>query len=111
MPEPIRQACILVGEMGTRLDDITCAVPKPLLEIAPDISFLDIVIEQIARQGFTDVLLLGTSATSSVSDMKAGRLDLRRFECWLSLSRGGLAARSLTRATSSRRDFCCSKAI
>ena len=58
MPEPIRQACILVGGMGTRLGDVTRSVPKPLLEIAPGVSFLDIVIEQLARQGFTDVVLL-----------------------------------------------------
>jgi D-glycero-D-manno-heptose 1,7-bisphosphate phosphatase len=58
MPQPIRQACILVGGMGTRLGEITRAVPKPLLEIAPGVAFLDIVIEQVARQGFTDVVLL-----------------------------------------------------
>jgi NDP-sugar pyrophosphorylase family protein len=58
MLEPIRQACILVGGMGTRLGDMTRSVPKPLLEIAPGVSFLDIVIEQVARQGFTDVVLL-----------------------------------------------------
>ena len=73
MPEPIRQACILVGGMGTRLDNITCAVPKPLLEIAPGVSILDIVIEQIARQGFTDVLLLAGYLGHLVRERYEGR--------------------------------------
>jgi D-glycero-D-manno-heptose 1,7-bisphosphate phosphatase len=73
MPEPIRQACILVGGMGTRLGDITRAVPKPLLEIAPGVSFLDIVIEQIARQGFTDVILLAGYLGDLVRERHDGR--------------------------------------
>jgi D-glycero-D-manno-heptose 1,7-bisphosphate phosphatase len=54
----IRQACILVGGKGTRLGEATRAVPKPLLEIGEGIAFLDILIEQVARQGFNDVVLL-----------------------------------------------------
>src|SRR5262245_8198625 len=73
MPEPIRQACILVGGMGTRLGGITCAVPKPLLEIAPGVSILDIVVEQIARQGFTDVLLLAGYLGHLVRERYEGR--------------------------------------
>jgi len=58
MTRPIRQACILVGGKGTRLGDITRAVPKPLLDIANGTTFLDVVIEQLSRQGFDDVVLL-----------------------------------------------------
>lgn len=73
MSQPIRQACILVGGMGARLGDITRAVPKPLLEIAPGVSFLDIVIEQVARQGFTDVVLLAGHLGHLVRERYEGR--------------------------------------
>jgi D,D-heptose 1,7-bisphosphate phosphatase len=58
MTTSVRQACILVGGKGTRLGDITRAIPKPLLEIGEGIAFLDLLIEQVARQGFNDVVLL-----------------------------------------------------
>jgi D-glycero-D-manno-heptose 1,7-bisphosphate phosphatase len=56
--QPIRQACILVGGKGTRLGDLTRATPKPLIEIGNSNAFLDIAIEQVARQGFDDIVLL-----------------------------------------------------
>lgn len=56
--KPIRQAFILVGGKGTRLGQLTRAIPKPLVEIAEGRVFLDFVIEQLARQGFSDVVLL-----------------------------------------------------
>ena len=56
--EPVRQACILVGGKGTRLGELTRAVPKPLIEIGGNAVFLDIVIEQLAGQGFDDIVLL-----------------------------------------------------
>ena len=56
--QPIRQACILVGGKGTRLGELTRATPKPLIEIGNDKAFLDVVIEQVARQGFDDIVLL-----------------------------------------------------
>jgi D-glycero-D-manno-heptose 1,7-bisphosphate phosphatase len=56
--QPVRQACILVGGKGTRLGEVTRAVPKPLVEIGGDTVFLDIVIDQLARQGFDDIVLL-----------------------------------------------------
>ena len=56
--QPVRQACILVGGKGTRLGEVTRTVPKPLVEIDGDTVFLDIVIDQLARQGFDDIVLL-----------------------------------------------------
>ena len=54
----VRQAVFLVGGKGTRLGSLTKDTPKPLLEIAPGLRFLDVVLEEAARQGFTDILLL-----------------------------------------------------
>ena len=56
--QPIRQACILVGGRGTRLGALTRTTPKPLIEIGNNKAFLDIVVEQVARQGFDDIVLL-----------------------------------------------------
>jgi D-glycero-D-manno-heptose 1,7-bisphosphate phosphatase len=56
--QPIRQACILVGGKGTRLGELTRSIPKPLIEIGDGALFLDIVIEQLARHGFDDIVLL-----------------------------------------------------
>jgi NDP-sugar pyrophosphorylase family protein len=54
----IRQACILVGGKGTRLGHLTRSVPKPLIHIDENTAFLDIVIDQVVRQGFDDIVLL-----------------------------------------------------
>ena len=56
--EIVRQACILVGGKGTRLGELTRHTPKPLVPIGDDATFLDILIEQVARQGFDDIILL-----------------------------------------------------
>jgi len=54
----VRQACILVGGKGTRLGELTRHTPKPLMPIGDNAAFLDILIEQVARQGFEDIILL-----------------------------------------------------
>jgi D,D-heptose 1,7-bisphosphate phosphatase len=71
----VRQACILVGGKGTRLGDLTRATPKPLLRIGDDTVFLDLVTEQVARQGFDDIILLAGHLGHTV----AQRYDGRRF--------------------------------
>lgn len=55
---PVRQAVFLVGGKGTRLGALTQDTPKPLLEVTPGVRFLDVVLEEAARAGFTDILLL-----------------------------------------------------
>jgi D,D-heptose 1,7-bisphosphate phosphatase len=69
----IKQACVLVGGRGTRLGDITSEVPKPLLDIGGGTSFLDLVLEQVARQGFNDVILLAGYLGHIVRDRYHGR--------------------------------------
>lgn len=54
----VRQAAILVGGKGTRLGSLTRDTPKPLMEIAPGRVFLDYLIDNLARQGFTDIILM-----------------------------------------------------
>ena len=72
--QPVRQACILVGGKGTRLGAVTQAVPKPLVEIRGDTVFLDIVIDQLARQGFDDIVLLAGYLGELVQARYDGRL-------------------------------------
>jgi len=72
-PQPISQACILVGGKGTRLGDLTRATPKPLIEIGDNAVFLDIVLGQVARQGFDDIVLLA----GHLGDVVRARYDGR----------------------------------
>ena len=71
----IRQACILVGGKGTRLGEVTRAIPKPLIDIGDGTAFLDLILDHLARQGFTDLLLLAGHLGHLVSE----RYDGRRF--------------------------------
>jgi D-glycero-D-manno-heptose 1,7-bisphosphate phosphatase len=73
--QPIHQACILVGGKGTRLGDLTHTTPKPLIEIGENAVFLDIVLEQFARQGFDDILLLA----GYLGDVVRARYEGRSF--------------------------------
>src|SRR4029078_2717004 len=50
-------AVILAGGKGVRLRPYTTALPKPLVPIGDRHVLLEIVLEQLASQGFTDVTL------------------------------------------------------
>lgn len=50
------KAIILAGGKGTRLAPYTTVLPKPLMPIG-DIPILDIVLHQLANNGFTDITL------------------------------------------------------
>jgi D-glycero-D-manno-heptose 1,7-bisphosphate phosphatase len=54
----LRQAVILVGGKGTRLGGITKDIPKPLLPIDGDRRFLDYLLENLARHGVREILLV-----------------------------------------------------
>lgn len=77
----IRQACILVGGKGTRLGALTSTIPKPLLDIGDGMAFLDLVIEQLSRQGFDDIVLLAGYLARAVEeryhDRKIGSARIR----------------------------------
>ena len=52
-----RQAVILAGGRGTRLQPITLSRPKPMVEFH-DIPFLEYIVEMLRDQGFERVLML-----------------------------------------------------
>lgn len=75
----VRQAVVLVGGKGTRLGPLTARVPKPLLEIAPGQTFLDVLLFDLARYGFSDIILLAGHLGDQVVQAYQGRniLDAR----------------------------------
>lgn len=64
---PRRQCVILVGGLGTRLGALTRETPKPLMPIG-DRPFLDILVRNVARQGFGEVLLLAGYRADRILD-------------------------------------------
>lgn len=63
----IRQCAILLGGLGTRLGALTRAMPKPLLPVAGK-PFVDVLVGEALRRGFTDFLLLAGHAAGVVTD-------------------------------------------
>ena len=55
-PEPATKTVILAGGKGTRLKPYTSVLPKPLMPLG-DRAILEVVINQLARQGFVDITL------------------------------------------------------
>jgi NDP-sugar pyrophosphorylase family protein len=51
------QAVILAGGLGTRLGDLTRAVPKPMMMVAGR-PYLEHQLRELGRQGITDIVLL-----------------------------------------------------
>lgn len=49
------------------------STPKPLLEIAPGLRFIDVLIEEAARQGFHDILLLAGHKGDQVETLYQGK--------------------------------------
>ena len=68
----LKQAVFLAGGLGTRLKDRTRATPKPLLEVAGR-PFLDTLLDEAARHGFTDILLLAGHFGEQVTARYDGR--------------------------------------
>lgn len=63
----LRQAVILIGGTGTRLGALTANMPKPMLHVG-DEPFLDILLRNLARHGFDDILLLARHNVQVVRD-------------------------------------------
>lgn len=79
----LRQAVVLVGGLGTRLGPLTQATPKPLLPVAGE-PFLDILLRNIARHGFEEILLLARHHADQVrahyASERIGGAAVRVFE-------------------------------
>lgn len=64
----MRQALILVGGRGTRLGEHARDLPKPLVHIAGHKRFLDYVLENLARHGVGEIVLLAGHKAAIVTD-------------------------------------------
>lgn len=62
-----RQCAILVGGLGTRLGERTRQIPKPLLDVGGR-PFLDYLIADLVRFGFSDIRLLAGHRAEVVKD-------------------------------------------
>lgn len=69
----VKQALFLVGGRGTRLGALSANTPKPMQEVAPGVRFLDLLLENAARMGFTDLVLLAGHLGDKVEDAYNGR--------------------------------------
>ena len=65
---PIRQIVFLVGGRGTPSGDFIAKTLKPMLEIAPGLCILDVLVEDVARHGFSDTFLLAGHRGAIVED-------------------------------------------
>lgn len=74
MRQPCRQAVILVGGRGTRLGHLSAGTPKPLIPV-DGTPFLDRVLRQLVRHGFSDIILLA----GHLGDQVAKRYDAISF--------------------------------
>jgi D,D-heptose 1,7-bisphosphate phosphatase len=70
----VKQAVFLVGGKGTRLGTLTQNIPKPLLEIANNMRFIDVLIGEAVRHGFSDIILLAGHFGQQVYDLYHGRV-------------------------------------
>nr|WP_272904254.1 HAD-IIIA family hydrolase [Xanthobacter agilis] len=75
----VKQCVILLGGLGTRLGALTADTPKPLLPVG-DIPFVEVLIAEARRRGFTRFLLLAGHRAEVVADY-IDRTDVRgRFD-------------------------------
>lgn len=68
----LSQAVILCGGLGTRLGELTASTPKPMLPVAGR-PFLDHLIQEVARYGFSRVTLLAGQFGAQVQAAYDGR--------------------------------------
>lgn len=75
-----RHAVILAGGRGTRLRPYTTTIPKPLVPIGDDCAILEIVLRQLAAQGFDRATIaighLGELIRAYVGDGRQWGLDV-----------------------------------
>lgn len=78
------QAVIVAGGKGIRLRPYTTLIPKPLVPIGEDHSILEIVMRQLAEQGFERVILaighLGNLIRAYVGDGSQWGIEVEYFQ-------------------------------
>lgn len=62
----VTQAVVLVGGRGTRLGSLTDQTPKPMVDVSGR-PFLEYVLDTLAAQGFTDIVLLTGYLSDAIS--------------------------------------------
>ena len=97
------QCVVLVGGLGTRLGEKTRITPKPLLDVGGT-PFLETLLGEARRRGFSDFLLLAGHRYEAVLAFLAERDVEKRFACRVTLSieptplgTGGALAHALPR--------------
>ena len=81
----VRQAMILCGGFGTRLGALTSAMPKPLLPVSGE-PFLDVLLFELGRHGFTEIVLLASFHSEKIRAYAADNPVARRFGMTLRVS-------------------------
>lgn len=74
----LTQAMILCGGLGTRLGPLTAAIPKPLLKVGSR-PFLDVLLFELGRHRFRDVVLLASYQADQVIDYAQNNPVAERF--------------------------------
>jgi mannose-1-phosphate guanylyltransferase len=84
LPKVGRQALVVAGGMGVRLRPYTTLIPKPLVPIGDDHSILEIVLRQLAEQGFDKAVLaighLGNLIRAYVGDGSQWGIEVEYFQ-------------------------------
>lgn len=92
------QALFLVGGRGTRLGAMSANTPKPMQEIAPGVRFLDLLLENAARMGFADLVLLaghlGDQVETAYHDRRVGEATIRVVRESQPMGTGGALAQA-----------------
>jgi D-glycero-D-manno-heptose 1,7-bisphosphate phosphatase len=94
----VKQALFLVGGRGTRLGALSANTPKPMQEIAPGVRFLDLLLENAARMGFTDLVLLaghlGDKVEAAYEGLQIGEATIRVVRESQPMGTGGALAQA-----------------
>ncbi len=84
LPKTARRALIVAGGLGIRLRPYTTLIPKPLVPIGEDHSLLEIVLRQLAEQGFEKATLaighLGSLIHAYVGDGSQWGIEVEYFQ-------------------------------
>src|SRR5437868_446996 len=79
------QCAILIGGMGSRLGQLTRETPKPLLPVA-GIPFLELLVGEALRRGFTDIVFLAGYKASRVREFADALAHRLPGDCRLQVS-------------------------